>query len=189
MAVFGAGIFELVPTVLATALYLNVFGRAQSASLLLLLFTFTNASLLLHLLDTVAPLALVKIVASIGLVLFVLQVLWNLFTRLDGPLWHGPTRVLLFPCRTTHSRLFPKKHSFSYSYLVVGIPVGWEGVAGGLVSCGVKAESSLSSWFSLKQSLRKGWFDVDAADYLQHGDAHLGLRGKLSQYLKSQVRP
>lgn len=95
--------------------------------------------------------------------------------------WTGPGKVLLFPCKTTHSRLFPKKHSFVYSYLVVGLPVGWEGVSGGLVS----SSSARQSWLSLA---RRGWYHVDPEDYLERGGGHLGLRGKLDAYLKSQVR-
>ncbi|KAL8910450.1 MAG: hypothetical protein Q9171_004244 [Xanthocarpia ochracea] len=38
-------------------------------------------------------------------------------------------KPLLFPSKTSHTRLFPKKHSFTYSYLLVGIPVGWRVVA------------------------------------------------------------
>lgn len=95
--------------------------------------------------------------------------------------WTGHGRVLLLPCKTTHSRFFPKTHSFVYSYLVVGIPVGWEGVSGGMVSL----SSSEQSWFS---RLRKGWFHIDPADYLHRGDRHLGLRGKLDAYLRTQVR-
>jgi len=30
--------------------------------------------------------------------------------------------------------MFPKKHSFPYSYVVVGVPVGCEGAAGGMAS-------------------------------------------------------
>ncbi|KAI3397237.1 hypothetical protein diail_11116 [Diaporthe ilicicola] len=93
--------------------------------------------------------------------------------------WTGPGRVLLFPCKTTHSRFFPKKHSFAYSYLVVGIPVGWEGVSGGMVSL----SSSEQSWFS---RVRRGWFHIDPADYLHRGNRHLGLRGKLDVYLRTQ---
>lgn len=86
--------------------------------------------------------------------------------------WDGPGKVLLLPSRTTHSRIFPKKHSFSYSYLLVGIPVGWRGTAGGLVSADV--------------SSRRGWYHVDASDYLVRGKGELGLRGKLDAYLESQ---
>ncbi|KAI6315813.1 hypothetical protein MCOR34_004520 [Pyricularia oryzae] len=87
-----------------------------------------------------------------------------------------PGKPLLVPSRTTHSRMFPEKHSFSYSYLLVGIPVGWTGAAGGLVSADTP--------------LQRGWYDVDAADYLARGRGYLGLRGKLDEYLESQgVKP
>lgn len=95
--------------------------------------------------------------------------------------WTGPGKVLLFPCKTTHSRIFSRRHSFAYSYLVAGIPVGWEGVSGGLVS----SSSRNLSWLSLTNTC---WFKVDPADHLERGDAHLGLRGKLDAYLKSEVR-
>ncbi|GAB7341773.1 hypothetical protein MBLNU457_g0105t1 [Dothideomycetes sp. NU457] len=85
---------------------------------------------------------------------------------------------LLIPGRTTHTRLFPKKHSFSYSYFYVGIPVGWKGRAG----------SSLSADVDLLplDDRRYGWFHVDAADYLTRGDHPDGLEGKLRQYLRSE---
>ncbi|KAK7965242.1 hypothetical protein PG996_000404 [Apiospora saccharicola] len=89
--------------------------------------------------------------------------------------WDGSTKPLLIPCRTTHSRFFPKKHSFSNSYLMIGFPVGWEGVAGGMISTG---------------SQNKGWYHIDAADYLERGNGHLGLRGKLDTHLTSQgIKP
>lgn len=94
--------------------------------------------------------------------------------------WAGQGKVLLFPGKTTHSRLFPKRHSFDYSYLVVGIPVGWEGVSGGMVS----SSSSKPSWWSLS---RRGWYHIDPEDYLTRGNRKLGLRGKLDAYLRSQV--
>ncbi|KAI0108248.1 hypothetical protein F4814DRAFT_441778 [Daldinia grandis] len=89
-------------------------------------------------------------------------------------LWNGPGRPLLFPCRTMHTRLFPKKHTFSYSYLLVGIPVGWTGAAGGMISNDEHGTGV------------GGWYKVDASDYLDRGNEHLGLRGKLDAYLKSQ---
>ncbi|KAI1102085.1 hypothetical protein F4804DRAFT_278064 [Jackrogersella minutella] len=88
--------------------------------------------------------------------------------------WDGPGRPLLFPCQTTHTRFFPKKHSFDYSYLLVGIPVGWTGTAGGMVS---NDENSTGA---------EGWYKIDAADYLERGNGHLGLRGKLDAYLGSE---
>ncbi|KAI4866740.1 hypothetical protein F4820DRAFT_457416 [Hypoxylon rubiginosum] len=90
------------------------------------------------------------------------------------PAWDGPGRPLLFPCQTTHTRFFPKKHSFSYSYLLVGIPIGWTGAAGGMIS---NDEHNTGV---------KGWYSINAADYLERGNGHLGLRGKLDAYLESQ---
>ncbi|KAI0842525.1 hypothetical protein F5Y06DRAFT_306060 [Hypoxylon sp. FL0890] len=88
--------------------------------------------------------------------------------------WNGPGWPLLFPCQTTHTRLFPKKHSFVYSYLLVGIPVGWTGAAGGMISNDEHGTGA------------SGWYKIDAADYLERGSGHLGLRGKLNAYLESQ---
>lgn len=109
------------------------------------------------------------------------------FLRMKGakykaPQWNGLGKVLLFPCSTTHTRLFPKKHSFSYPYLLVGIPVGFEGNAGGIVSVKAKGKPgffSVTPWTS--------WFTVDAGDYLGRGRSELGLRGKLDEYLQTQV--
>lgn len=111
--------------------------------------------------------------------------LWSPSTDTSG--WTGPGRVLFYPCKTTHSRLFPKRHSFVYSYLVIGIPVGWEGACGGMISSFPTEHSKSQSWFST--SREKGWYHVDPEDYLERGGGHLGLRGKLDAYLKSQVCP
>lgn len=111
--------------------------------------------------------------------LVILQVARSLLATSTTAKWTSHGRVLLFPSKTTHSRLFPNKHSFVYSYLVVGIPVGWEGVSGGMVS----VSSSEQPWFS---RVKRGWFHVDPADYLHRGDRQLGLRGKLDAYLRTQ---
>jgi hypothetical protein len=89
----------------------------------------------------------------------------------------GPLRPLLFPCQTTHTRLFPKKHSFKYSYLMVGVPVDWQGNAGGMIATGPP------------NTARNGWYQIHSADYLQRGSGHLTLREKLDKYFLSQVRP
>ncbi|OCL10967.1 hypothetical protein AOQ84DRAFT_336611 [Glonium stellatum] len=87
-------------------------------------------------------------------------------------------RPLLFPCRTTHSRIFPKRHSFDYSYLLVGIPIPWDGRRGGLLS--VEVESGFG------KKGKKRLLHVNAKDYLERGRAELGLFGKLREYLRSQ---
>ena len=93
----------------------------------------------------------------------------------------SPLKPVIFPCRTSHTRLFPKKHSFSYSYLFVGIPVGWRGYVSKILSADLKG----LPW-GMDQP-KKGWFDVDSADYLARGESMHGLRGKLDDYLESQV--
>lgn len=103
----------------------------------------------------------------------------------DAPAWRGPGKVLLFPCKTTHARLFPKRHSFAYSYLVVGIPVGWEGNCGGMVSSFPADDANSQTWFSTPRD--KAYYHVNPDDYLQRGGGHLGLRRKLDAYLKTQV--
>ena len=88
----------------------------------------------------------------------------------------NPLRPLIFPCRTAHTRLFPQKHSFSYSYLLVGVPVGWRGSVAGMLSVDGSVNKEIKAWFS-----------VNAENYLHRGHGDDGLDGKLSLYLKSQV--
>lgn len=90
-------------------------------------------------------------------------------------------KPIIFPCRTSHTRLFPQKHSFSYSYLFVGIPVGWRGSVSSLLT----ADLRTLPWKG--RMPKNGWFNVDSADYLARGDNLHGLRGKLDTYLESQV--
>ena len=77
---------------------------------------------------------------------------------------------LLIPSRTTHSRLFPQKHAFSYSYLFVGIPVGIRG----RISKALSVDSQQS------------WFNIRCEDYLSRGNGQLGLAEKLKRYLHTQ---
>lgn len=84
-------------------------------------------------------------------------------------------KPLVFPCRTSHTRFFPQKHSFSYSYLFVGVPVGFKGSAGFLLSADNGSKAA------------KSWFHIEPTDYLSRGNDNLGLQGKLHLYLKSQV--
>jgi DUF1365 family protein len=78
---------------------------------------------------------------------------------------------LLIPSRTRHTRLFPRKHGFEYSYLFVGVPVG----VSGQVSKALSVDSQRGSWFNVK-----------SADYLSRGNEHLGLGDKLKRFLHSQ---
>lgn len=78
---------------------------------------------------------------------------------------------LMLASRTTHSRLFPRKHAFSYSYLLVGVPVGVQGRISKILSV---------------DTVRHGWFSVDATDFLSRGDDQLTLAAKLKKYLHTQ---
>ena len=93
-------------------------------------------------------------------------------------------KPLVFPCQTTHTRMFPKKHSFSYSYLFIGVPVGWQGSIGSFLSVDLESSSPKSRRPS---PTSKSWFSVEAEDHLSRGADVDGLRGKLEAYLKTQV--
>lgn len=107
--------------------------------------------------------------------------------RLDIGLDEAFAKPMLFPARTAHTRLFPTKHSFSYSYLLVGIPIGWNGSSGGMIS--EISEGVKQSWYSTWLSFNPGepWFTVNGDDYLARGHARGGLQEKLHDYLESQV--
>ncbi|KAL6834876.1 hypothetical protein V8C40DRAFT_97268 [Trichoderma camerunense] len=118
-------------------------------------------------------------IVSIGLQLF--GYIWK-WGHVDEP-QRGTPSAYLIPCRVTHSREHPKKHTFSYSYLAVGIPVGYRGNVNGMIS--VDDLDVPTSWLS-KIWRARSWFRVDAADYLERGNNKLGLRAKLDTYLRSQ---
>ena len=88
---------------------------------------------------------------------------------------------LLIPGRTTHTRMFPERHYFDYSYLSVGVPVGWTGCAGSALSADVDHLDHFSA-----SKRKRGWFNVDAKDYLSR-DGHDCLEHKLKHYLQDQV--
>jgi hypothetical protein len=96
--------------------------------------------------------------------------------RSEKASWHtvNAEEPLILPCRTSHSRTFPKKHGFSYSYLQVSVPVGFEGRSRSMLSVGT--------------SVKKAWFHIQATDYLNRSSLDQTLKEKLSVYLESQVR-
>lgn len=85
---------------------------------------------------------------------------------------------LLLPGRTTHSRMFPQKHSFAYSYFSVGVPVNFKGRAGSMLSTNLELLPP--------SQRRKGWFDVNASDYLYRGGEERGLEARLRCYLRGE---
>ncbi|KAG9247758.1 hypothetical protein BJ878DRAFT_141618 [Calycina marina] len=95
--------------------------------------------------------------------------------------FHGfSAEPMLFPCKTSHTRMFPTKHNFDYSYFLAGIPVGWKGTVGGVLAADV---GDKTSWFSSK---RGAWWTVNGDDYLARGHHPDGLQGKMHDYLHTQ---
>ncbi|KAF2634487.1 hypothetical protein P280DRAFT_438813 [Massarina eburnea CBS 473.64] len=81
---------------------------------------------------------------------------------------------LIFPCQTTHARVFPKKHAFDYSYLLCGFPIVPAGVAADGNNVGDGKDRSMGSW----------WLRIRAEDYLERGMGGLGFYGKLQTFLR-----
>ncbi|PHH83134.1 hypothetical protein CDD82_3427 [Ophiocordyceps australis] len=152
------------------ALYYLSFGNLLDLFLSLLLFALYHV----HLLTLVRN-------ASFAIALTCLAILsgfcYQVISRDQDEIgWGDAAKPLFISARTTHSRLFPKKHSFCYSYLVVGVPVGYTGSINGILSI----DDGATPWPF------KTWYSVDAKDYLERGQAHLSLRDKLDRYLESQ---
>lgn len=132
----------------------------------------------------------ISTVSCVSLLCLFVAVSWGLSRKVnteyttDSPKEEdgGGLKPLLFPARTTHSRFFPKKHSFSYSYLLIGVPIGWRGSVDSFLSVDIPLH-----WSSHQSTWRRPWFAVYAKDYLERGGENLGLKGKLQAYLKTQV--
>jgi hypothetical protein len=183
----AAGPPSLINLAVATSGYVALYGGVFDVVLLVGLCGVRSWPLIQKLVGSYSLGYLSRAVGGLIAAWVLLRGSRGFWTRAQQPGWTGFGKVLFFPCRTTHARMIPNKHSFSHSYLVVGIPVGWEGTAGGLVSVGGKADRSngILSWLLLGPE--KAWYDTDAADYLERGNGHLGLRGKLDEFLKTQV--
>ena len=82
-------------------------------------------------------------------------------------------RPLIFPGLISHTRLLPQKHSFTYSYLMVGIPILSTLENTTLVSV------DAPTWW------QRGLLRIEARDHLGRNTGT--IRGKLNSYLESQV--
>lgn len=96
-------------------------------------------------------------------------------------------KPLVFPCRTSHTRMFPQRHSFSYSYFFVGIPVCCQESVGSLLSGDPDQISNNHEGAKGAETVVTGFY-VDPIDYLNRGYHHQGLKGKLIDFLKAQVK-
>ncbi|PHH62472.1 hypothetical protein CDD81_7119 [Ophiocordyceps australis] len=152
------------------AVYYLTFGNGLDLFLSLFIFGLEHVYFLTRLVNTSFVIAITCLATLSG---FCYQLVSRDQDDID---WIEPAKPLLISARTTHSRLFPKKHSFSYSYLVAGVPVGYSGSINGMLSI----DDGATTWPP------KTWYSVDAKDYLERGHADLSLRDKLDRYLESQ---
>ena len=83
----------------------------------------------------------------------------------------------IFPCKTTHARVFPTKHAFGYSYLQCGYPI--------IPIEATEAENGTSD--GRDRELGNWWMRARADDYLERGNGERGFYKKLQSYLREQV--
>ncbi|PYH75267.1 uncharacterized protein BO88DRAFT_461497 [Aspergillus vadensis CBS 113365] len=86
-------------------------------------------------------------------------------------------RPLLFPAKLSHARRFPvvERYNYWYDYFMVGIPVGFRGRIGNLIS--------IDNHPTSESILEKCWFTIDPARYLEPGSSDLTLEEKLHIFL------
>lgn len=82
----------------------------------------------------------------------------------------------LFPCRTTHARIFPKRHAFGYTYLLYGIPITPEFLTADGIGFRWNADSKMGNW----------WMQVRAEDHLERGLGSAGFYTKLKLSLRER---
>ncbi|KAI2843105.1 hypothetical protein CBS76997_8901 [Aspergillus niger] len=86
-------------------------------------------------------------------------------------------RPLLFPAKLSHVRRFPasERYNYWYDYFMVGVPVGFRGRIGNLISIDNQPTS--------ETILEKCWFTIDPAYYLEPGSGDRTLEEKLDIFL------
>ncbi|EED21453.1 conserved hypothetical protein [Talaromyces stipitatus ATCC 10500] len=87
----------------------------------------------------------------------------------------GIDEVLVFPGRTSHTRLSPVVRSFWFHFLIAAVPI----------------RNCRSNWFvsvdsDTKPWWHRGWLRVDPPDHLHRGEDENGLSYKLDKFLSSK---
>ncbi|KAG0652240.1 hypothetical protein D0Z07_1242 [Hyphodiscus hymeniophilus] len=163
-------------------------GSIDVTLFLFFLFVRNRDALLDYMKLYINPITIVEFAKAATVLFTILQVIRYIrgLKALSSPLDGFMAKPMIFRCQTSHTRLYPKTNSFAYSYLWVGIPVGWKGNVGGMLS----ADLSRSSypWYTRLLSLRPrdAWHTVNSDDYLGRGHADGGLQEKLHDYLENQ---
>lgn len=175
--------YPSLPLALCVAgIYLSFCRSFKSVAVLIGISGWRKRATLLDVLDELLPLGIIFQALVVGLVVWIcVKLILPWVSPDDDRNYDGPSLPYLIPSRTTHTRLTPKRHSFGYSYLLVGIPVEWQGNANGMVAVDAGKKSRyLGS--------HRAWYNVKSDEYLERGTSHHGLRGKLNDFLRSQVR-
>jgi DUF1365 family protein len=82
-------------------------------------------------------------------------------------------KPIILRCRTFHTRMFPKKHSFEYPYLLVAVPV-------------TSKDETTSKIFKVGSSSFWSLFTLNPTDYLGRKSKRSTLKGRLSEYLATE---
>ncbi|KAM3476991.1 hypothetical protein MY8738_006685 [Beauveria namnaoensis] len=175
-------------TVVAVGLatYYYLFGSRGDAVLVAAAAALASPNALWHLLARYRQPALCSVLAAACSVLFLRLIALTapqFFTNGSVVRWTESAGSFFIPSRTTHTRFFPKKHSFAYSYLTVGIPVGLRAEINGILSIDLPSERAVRGWWTW---LKSPLYEVDGASHLARGRDEGGLREKLNKFLVSK---
>lgn len=167
------------------ALYYSLFGGRGDVVLIAAAAAFASPSTLWQLLARHAQSVLGAVLVAACSVVFMRLMILTAPRVFHGTSarWTESAGSFFIPSRTTHSRFFPKKHSFAYSYLAVGVPVGLRAHVNGILCVDSATPSAAPSWWAW---LSSPLYEVNSAGYLARGVAKGGLREKLDQFLSSQ---
>ncbi|PMB72930.1 hypothetical protein BM221_000347 [Beauveria bassiana] len=175
-------------TVVAVGLatYYYLFGSRGDAVLVAAAAALASPNALWHLLARYRQPALCSVLAAACSVLFLQLIALTapqFFTNGSVVRWTESAGSFFIPSRTTHTRFFPKKHSFAYSYLTVGILVGLRAEINGILSIDPPSERAVRGWWTW---LKSPLYEVDGASHLARGRDEGGLREKLNKFLVSK---
>ncbi|TGO21316.1 hypothetical protein BPAE_0226g00030 [Botrytis paeoniae] len=168
---------------------IGIFGSVSDISTIFAFSIIRNRHSLLRSIQKYVDLStIITIATSTGVLFSFLQIIRYVrglqiaSTNLDDQF----LKPMLFPTKTSHLRLFPKRHGFSYSYLLTGIPIGWTGSSGGMISVDEKNDGL--PWYRRVLSLQSmsPWYVVNGGYYLERGHVSGGLEGKLKRFLHDQ---
>lgn len=169
---------------------LGLFGSVSDVSTLFAFITIQNRNFFVQLFqDYVNPSTFITLSGGAVFLFVLLQIfrcvrgLQVVSTNLEGQF----LKPMFFPANTSHLRLHPRKHGFSYSYLLTGIPIGWSGSSGGMIS--VDEQNNIAAWYKRIFSVQptSPWYIVDGDAYLERGHVSGRLQGKLKRFLHDQV--